>query len=76
MLGDGAAGPRRVARQDRLGDGGVLAGDAVRARRAVTEHLDGTAALLRGFLAAPSPAAAARSLSRMSAAPGTAGYRG
>jgi len=31
----------------------ILAGDAVRARRAVAEHLDGTAALLRGFLAAP-----------------------
>ena len=33
----------------------ILAGDAVRARRAVAEHLDGTAALLRGFLADPSP---------------------
>ena len=31
----------------------ILAGDAVRARRAVAEHLDGTAALLRGFLATP-----------------------
>jgi DNA-binding FadR family transcriptional regulator len=29
----------------------ILAGDAARARRAVAEHLDGTAALLRGFLA-------------------------
>lgn len=29
----------------------ILAGDPDRARRAVTEHLDGTAALLRGFLA-------------------------
>jgi DNA-binding FadR family transcriptional regulator len=29
----------------------ILAGDADRARRAVAEHLDGTAALLRGFLA-------------------------
>jgi len=28
----------------------ILAGDAERARRAVAEHLDGTAALLRGFL--------------------------
>jgi DNA-binding FadR family transcriptional regulator len=28
----------------------ILAGDADRARRAVAEHLDGTAALLRGFL--------------------------
>jgi DNA-binding FadR family transcriptional regulator len=31
----------------------ILAGDAARARAAVAEHLDGTAALLRGFLAAP-----------------------
>src|SRR5579859_1009861 len=31
----------------------ILAGDAARARRAVAEHLDGTAALLRGFLATP-----------------------
>ena len=29
----------------------ILAGDAGRARRAVAEHLEGTAALLRGFLA-------------------------
>ena len=29
----------------------ILAGDAERARRAVAEHLEGTAALLRGFLA-------------------------
>ena len=36
----------------------ILAGDAVRARRAVAEHLDGTAALLRGFLATPTPRAA------------------
>jgi len=28
----------------------ILAGDAARARRAVAEHLEGTAALLRGFL--------------------------
>src|SRR5438128_420067 len=31
----------------------ILAGDAALARRAVAEHLDGTAALLRGFLATP-----------------------
>ncbi|MCW2936417.1 MAG: GntR domain protein [Actinomycetia bacterium] len=31
----------------------ILAGDAERARRAVAEHLDGTGALLRGFLAEP-----------------------
>jgi DNA-binding FadR family transcriptional regulator len=31
----------------------ILAGDAERARWAVAEHLDGTAALLRGFLATP-----------------------
>ena len=37
----------------------ILAGDAVRARRAVAEHLDGTAALLRGFLADPFPASLA-----------------
>jgi DNA-binding FadR family transcriptional regulator len=36
----------------------ILAGDAVRARRAVAEHLDGTAALLRGFLATPTRRAA------------------
>jgi len=29
----------------------ILAGDAEQARRAVTEHLEGTGALLRGFLA-------------------------
>jgi DNA-binding FadR family transcriptional regulator len=33
----------------------ILAGDPERARRAVAEHLDGTAALLRGFLAGPAP---------------------
>ena len=33
----------------------ILAGDAERARWAVAEHLEGTAALLRGFLADPSP---------------------
>ena len=31
----------------------ILAGDAERARSAVAEHLEGTAALLRGFLATP-----------------------
>src|SRR5579859_5206596 len=31
----------------------ILAGDPERARAAVAEHLDGTAALLRGFLATP-----------------------
>jgi DNA-binding FadR family transcriptional regulator len=31
----------------------ILGGDAERARRAVAEHLDGTGALLRGFLAEP-----------------------
>jgi DNA-binding FadR family transcriptional regulator len=35
----------------------ILAGDAIRARSAVAEHLDGTAALLRGFLATPARAA-------------------
>jgi DNA-binding FadR family transcriptional regulator len=29
----------------------ILAGDAARARREMTEHIAGTAALLRGFLA-------------------------
>jgi hypothetical protein len=38
----------------------ILAGDPERARCAVAEHLDGTGALLRGFLAAPTrPARAA-----------------
>lgn len=32
----------------------ILAGDTERARNAVAEHLDGTGALLRGFLSAPS----------------------
>jgi DNA-binding FadR family transcriptional regulator len=31
----------------------ILAGDAEQARRAVAEHLDGTGALLRGFLTEP-----------------------
>ena len=38
----------------------ILAGDAARARRAVAEHLDGTAALLRGFLATPARGPPAR----------------
>ncbi len=33
----------------------ILAGDPERARGAVSEHLDGTGALLRGFLAPPMP---------------------
>jgi DNA-binding FadR family transcriptional regulator len=33
----------------------ILAGDTERARSAVAEHLDGTGALLRGFLAGPGP---------------------
>jgi DNA-binding FadR family transcriptional regulator len=37
----------------------ILAGDAGRAGAAVAEHLDGTAALLRGFLASPPPRPAA-----------------
>jgi DNA-binding FadR family transcriptional regulator len=36
----------------------ILAGDTARARRAVAEHLDGTAALLRGFLSSPARGAA------------------
>src|SRR5262249_60622241 len=42
----------------------ILAGDAARARRAMAEHLDGTAALLRGFLADPFPASRAASRGR------------
>ena len=57
-----------TARQHTAITEAILAGDAVRARRAVAEHLDGTAALLRGFLAAPFPAAADRSLNRASPA--------
>ncbi len=38
----------------------ILAGDAERARCAVAEHLDGTAALLRGFLATPAQPAPRR----------------
>ena len=37
----------------------ILGGDPARARHAVAEHLDGTAALLRGFLADPMPASVA-----------------
>jgi DNA-binding FadR family transcriptional regulator len=37
----------------------ILAGNAERARCAVAEHLDGTGALLRGFLSAPADRAAA-----------------
>lgn len=33
----------------------ILAGDTGRAQRAVAEHLEGTAALLRGFLTTPAP---------------------
>jgi DNA-binding FadR family transcriptional regulator len=39
----------------------ILAGDEARARGAVAEHLDGTAALLRGFLATPVTRAAGTS---------------
>ncbi len=35
----------------------ILAGDTGRAQRAVAEHLEGTAALLRGFLTTPAPRA-------------------
>jgi DNA-binding FadR family transcriptional regulator len=42
-----------TARQHTAIAEGILAGDPARARRAVAEHLDGTAALLRGFLATP-----------------------
>src|SRR5690348_7917582 len=47
-----------TARQHTAIGEAILAGDAVRARRAVAEHLDGTAALLRGFLATPARGAA------------------
>jgi DNA-binding GntR family transcriptional regulator len=46
--------PRNIthaARQHAAIIDAVLAGDADRARREVAEHLEGTAALLRGFLA-------------------------
>ena len=42
-----------TARQHTAIAAAILAGDAERARRAVAEHLDGTGALLRGFLAEP-----------------------
>jgi DNA-binding FadR family transcriptional regulator len=41
---------RHTARQHAAIVAAVLAGDADQARRAVAEHLEGTAALLRGFL--------------------------
>jgi DNA-binding FadR family transcriptional regulator len=40
-----------TAGQHRAITDAILAGDAARARRATAEHLEGTAALLRGFLA-------------------------
>jgi len=40
-----------TARQHTAITNAILAGDAGRARVAVAEHLEGTAALLRGFLA-------------------------
>jgi DNA-binding FadR family transcriptional regulator len=40
-----------TARQHSAISSAILAGDAARARLAVAEHLEGTAALLRGFLA-------------------------
>jgi DNA-binding FadR family transcriptional regulator len=40
-----------TARQHAAIASAILAGDAARARLAVAEHLEGTAALLRGFLA-------------------------
>jgi DNA-binding FadR family transcriptional regulator len=43
----------------------ILAGDSERARSAVAEHLDGTAALLRGFLAPPVPPAPSVRLSHV-----------
>jgi DNA-binding FadR family transcriptional regulator len=42
-----------TARQHAAITTAILAGDPERARRAVAEHLDGTGALLRGFLADP-----------------------
>ncbi len=42
-----------TARQHAAIAAAILAGDPDRARRAVAEHLDGTGALLRGFLADP-----------------------
>jgi DNA-binding FadR family transcriptional regulator len=60
--------------------GAILAGDAERARAAVAEHLDGTAALLRGFLATPAratasgPGGAAAGGPAGAAVSGTGGY--
>jgi DNA-binding FadR family transcriptional regulator len=42
-----------TARQHAAITTAILAGDAEKARRAVAEHLDGTGALLRGFLTEP-----------------------
>jgi DNA-binding FadR family transcriptional regulator len=42
-----------TARQHTAIASAILAGDTERARRAVAEHLDGTGALLRGFLTEP-----------------------
>jgi DNA-binding FadR family transcriptional regulator len=42
-----------TARQHAAIAAAILAGDADRARRAVAQHLEGTGALLRGFLAEP-----------------------
>jgi DNA-binding FadR family transcriptional regulator len=54
----------------------ILAGDPERARAAVAEHLDGTAALLRGFLAEPGWAGARNRAAAVAAAqPGRAGQR-
>jgi DNA-binding FadR family transcriptional regulator len=49
-----------TARQHTAIADAILAGDAERARAAVAEHLDGTAALLRGFLAPSATPPAAR----------------
>ena len=51
MLGHRVPGAPGVAGQHAAIVTSILAGDAGRARRAVAEHLEGTAALLRGFLA-------------------------
>jgi DNA-binding FadR family transcriptional regulator len=42
---------RHSAEQHRLISTAILGGDAESARRAMAEHLEGTAVLLRGFLA-------------------------
>jgi DNA-binding FadR family transcriptional regulator len=54
----------------------ILAGDADRARTAVAEHLDGTAALLRGFLANPPASAQVPERSSSSAAAAVAAIPG